>query len=178
MSGIQLIPVMIGLFGFPEIIKAFRKTDSQILKMSSFHVGEGFRTIGRNLIAVIRSSIIGVGVGIIPGVGEDVGGWLSYWASKSASKQPESFGKGNPTGVISAESGNNACIGGAIIPVLSLAVPGSAPAAVLLAAFLMHGYRPGPLLMSETPEFLYQVCIYLGGPWRWCWRSLPCVSWG
>ncbi len=161
MSGIQLIPVMIGLFGFPEIIKAFSKSESKILKMSPFHVAEGFRAIGRDMIAIIRSSIIGVGVGIIPGVGEDVGGWLSYWASKSASKQPESFGKGNPTGVISAESGNNACIGGAIIPVLSLAVPGSAPAAVLLAAFLMHGYRPGPLLMSETPEFLYQVCIYL-----------------
>lgn len=161
MSGIQLIPVMIGLFGFPEIIKAFKKTDSHILKMSPFYIKEGFKEIGRNMAAVVRSALIGVGVGIIPGVGEDVGGWLSYWASKSSSKKPETFGEGNPTGVISAESGNNACIGGAIIPVLSLAVPGSAPAAVLLAAFLMHGYRPGPLLMSETPEFLYQVCIYL-----------------
>ena len=161
MSGVQLIPVMIGLFGFPEIIKAFRKNEEKILKMSPFHVKEGFKEIGWNFVAIVRSSLIGVGVGIIPGVGEDVGGWLSYWASKATSKEPETFGKGNPKGVISAESGNNACIGGAIIPVLSLAVPGSAPAAVLLAAFLMHGYRPGPLLMNETPEFLYQVCIYL-----------------
>lgn len=161
MSGIQLIPIMIGLFGFPEIIKAFTNTDSKILKMSPFHMREGFREVGKNIGAIIRSALIGVGVGIIPGVGEDVGGWLSYWASKSTSKNPETFGKGNPKGIISAESGNNACVGGAIIPVLSLAVPGSAPAAVLLAAFLMHGYRPGPLLMSETPEFLYQVCVYL-----------------
>lgn len=161
MSGIQLIPIMIGLFGFPEIIKAFKKEETNILKMTPFSFKEGMKLIGKDMVAIIRSSLIGVGVGIIPGVGEDVGGWLSYGASKSASKDPESFGKGNPTGIISAESGNNACIGGAIIPILSLAVPGSAPAAVLLAAFLMHGYRPGPLLMSETPEFLYQVCVYL-----------------
>ncbi len=94
-------------------------------------------------------------------MGEDVGGWLSYWATKTYSKNPESFGTGNPKGVIAAETGNSACIGGAIIPVLSLAVPGSAPAAVLLAAFFMHGYRPGPLLMSETPDFVYNVCVYL-----------------
>ena len=79
----------------------------------------------------------------------------------SPKEEKDTFGKGNPHGVIAVETGNNACIGGAIIPVLSLAVPGSAPAAVLLAAFLMHGYRPGPLLMTESPEFLYNVCVYL-----------------
>jgi putative tricarboxylic transport membrane protein len=119
------------------------------------------KRIGKNFGAILRSSVIGVCVGIIPGVGEDVGGWLSYWASKTKSKDPESFGKGNDQGIISAEAGNNACIGGAIIPILSLAVPGSAPAAVLLAAFLMHGYRPGPLLITESPDFVYSLSIYL-----------------
>lgn len=161
MSGIQLVPVMIGLFGFPEIIQAFTQADSEILKVTRFKISDGFRTIGRHSAAVLRSALIGVGVGIIPGVGEDVGGWLSYWASKSGSKDPESFGKGNELGVISAETGNNACIGGAIIPVMSLAVPGSAPAAVLLAAFMMHGYRPGPLLLTESPEFVYRIGVYL-----------------
>lgn len=161
MGGLQLIPIMIGLFGFPEIINAFKKSETKILDMTPFNAAEGFRILMKNKIAMLRSSLIGVGVGIIPGVGEDVGGWLSYWATKSGSKEPESFGKGNPDGVVSAETGNNACIGGAIIPVMSLAVPGSAPAAVLLAAFMMHGYRPGPLLMTETPEFLYQICIFL-----------------
>ena len=161
MGGLQLIPIMIGLFGFPEIINAFKKSESKIMKMSPLDVWEGVKILARNKVAMIRSSLIGVGVGIIPGVGEDVGGWLSYWATKSNSKDPESFGKGNPDGIVSAETGNNACIGGAIIPVMSLAVPGSAPAAVLLAAFMMHGYRPGPLLMTETPEFLYQICVFL-----------------
>jgi len=161
MRGIQLIPVMIGLFGFPEIVNSFTQLDMQVLKMTPFKIKTALGRLRANIVAMIRSSFIGVGVGIIPGVGEDVGGWLSYWASKSVSKDPESFGKGNDVGVISAEAGNNACIGGAIIPVMSLAVPGSAPAAVLLAAFLMHGYRPGPLLLSESPEFVYQIGMYL-----------------
>lgn len=162
MSNIQLIPVMIGLFGFPEIVRSFKKEgEGTPIKVSKFQPRQGFASMARNWVAVIRSSMIGVMVGIIPGVGEDTGGWLSYWASKSRSKDPESFGKGNELGIISAETGNNACIGGALIPVLSLAVPGSAPAAVLLAAFLMHGYRPGPLLMTESPGFVYSVSIYL-----------------
>ena len=164
MSGIQLIPVMIGLFGFPEIVRVFKRNlDEEITKASKFEVKKGFRLIGKRIGTVIRSACIGVGVGIIPGVGEDTAGWLSYWSTKSLAPKEEkdTFGKGNPHGVIAVETGNNACIGGAIIPVLSLAVPGSAPAAVLLAAFLMHGYRPGPLLMTESPEFLYNVCIYL-----------------
>jgi len=161
MSGVQLIPVMIGLFGFPEIIQAFKKSEKKILELSPFKIMDGIKFTLKNIIVVIRSAIIGVGVGIIPGVGEDVGGWLSYWATKTTSKEKETFGKGNPLGILSAESGNNSCIGGAIIPILSLAVPGSAPAAVLMAAFMMHGYRPGPLLMKETPAFLYQICMYL-----------------
>ncbi len=162
MSNIQLIPVMIGLFGFPEIVRAFKKeNEGSPIKVSKFQPKRGFRSVFHNWLAIIRSSLIGVMVGIIPGVGEDTGGWLSYWASKSQSKNPESFGEGNELGVISAEAGNNACIGGALIPVLSLAVPGSAPAAVLLAAFLMHGYRPGPLLMTESPSFIYSVSIYI-----------------
>ncbi len=161
MAGLALIPIMIGLFGFPEIIKAFKKTEEHILTYSPYKFKEGVAILKKHVVAIIRSSFIGVGVGIIPGVGEDVGGWLSYWATKSNSKHPENFGKGEYAGIISAESGNNSCIGGAIIPILSLAVPGSAPAAVLLAAFMMHGYRPGPLLMNESPEFLYQVAVDL-----------------
>ncbi|MDR1535698.1 MAG: tripartite tricarboxylate transporter permease [Planctomycetota bacterium] len=162
MSGIQLIPVMIGLFGFPEIVLAFkRESGGRVLELTRFNIREGFRIIRANLIGIARSALIGVGVGIIPGVGEDVGGWLSYWAMKASSREAASFGSGNPQGIVAAETGNNSCIGGAIIPVLSLAVPGSAPAAVLLAAFFMHNYRPGPLLMSESPEFVYNVAIYL-----------------
>lgn len=163
MGGLQLIPIMIGLFGFPEIVRGFKiEEDATVLTLTKFKMKEGWTIIRQNLVAILRSSVIGVGVGVIPGVGEDVGGWLSYWASKTFTKNPEpKFGEGNIKGVASAEAGNNACIGGAIIPVLSLAVPGSAPAAVLLAALLMHGYRPGPLLLRDFPDVVYKIGVYL-----------------
>ena len=159
-GGISLLPVMIGLFGFPEIVEAFTPAERKMIPMSKFSAKEGFLVMKRNIINILRSGLLGVTMGAIPGVGEDVGGWLSYWAEKKFSKKP-GWGQGQIDGVVSAETGNNAAIGGAIIPVLSLAIPGSAPAAVLLAAFWMHGYRPGPLLMQSTPEFLYYILVFM-----------------
>ena len=106
---------------------------------------------------IIRSGLIGTGIGIVPGVGEDVAAWSSYAAARRASKEKEMFGKGSVEGLMAAETGDNACVPGAVIPVLTLAVPGSAPAAVLLAAMLIHGVQPGPLIMVENPQFVYDV---------------------
>lgn len=161
-GGIQLIPIMIGLFGFPQILGMFKKEQHQVLQLTKFKLSEGFAILKKNVLNIIRSAMIGVGVGVIPGVGEDTGGWLSYWAVKlEKKKELDQFGKGHPAGIIAAETGNNSCIGGAIIPVISLAVPGSTSAAVLLAAFQLHGYIPGPNLMNESPDFLYKISIYL-----------------
>jgi putative tricarboxylic transport membrane protein len=96
-------------------------------------------------------------IGIVPGVGEDIGAWVSYAAARRKSKEREKFGKGSIEGLMAAETGNNAVVSGAIIPVLTLAIPGSAPAAVLLAAMFIHGVRPGPMIMVESPLFVYQV---------------------
>lgn len=159
-AGISLLPVMIGLFGFPEIVNAFMPERRDLVKVSKFQAKEGFAVVRRNWKNILRSSVLGMCMGAIPGVGEDTGGWISYWSEKKVSKS-KLWGKGEIDGVVSSEAGNNAAVGGAIIPVLSLAIPGSAPAAVLLAAFWMHGYRPGPLLMSETPEFLYYVVVFM-----------------
>ena len=160
-AGISLLPVMIGLFGFPEIVDAFNPEKRELIRAEKFHAKEGFKVIWRNKLNIVRSALLGVCMGAIPGVGEDTGGWIAYWSEKKVSKTPELWGKGCIDGVVSSEAGNNAAVGGAIIPVLSLAIPGSAPAAVLLAAFWMHGYRPGPLLMQETPEFLYYVVVFM-----------------
>jgi putative tricarboxylic transport membrane protein len=106
---------------------------------------------------IIRSGLVGTFVGAVPGVGEDIAAWTSYDLAKSASKEADQFGKGSVEGLIASETGNNAAVAGAMIPVLSLAIPGSAPAAVLLAAMFIHGVRPGPLIMIEFPNFVYQV---------------------
>ena len=159
-GGISLLPVMIGLFGIPEIMDAFTPYARQILPLSKFRVREGFSILKKNIPTIGRSGVLGVCMGVIPGVGEDIGGWLSYWAAKKANPN-KPWGTGVVDGVIAAEAGNNAAIGGALIPVLSLAIPGSAPTAVLLAAFIIHGYRPGPLLMTHTPEFLYYIVVFM-----------------
>jgi putative tricarboxylic transport membrane protein len=106
---------------------------------------------------VIRSGVIGVFVGVLPGVGEDMAAWSSYAAARRASRERELFGKGSVEGLMAAETGDNACVPGAMIPVLTLAIPGSAPAAVLMAAMIIHGIKPGPLIMVENPQFVYDV---------------------
>jgi putative tricarboxylic transport membrane protein len=111
-------------------------------------------------------------MGIIPGVGEDMGAWVSYATARRASKTPERFGKGAPEGLLASEAGNSAAVPGAIIPVLTLAVPGSAPAAVLLAAMFIHGVRPGPMILIESPAFIFEVAAML------FWASLAILVLG
>jgi putative tricarboxylic transport membrane protein len=106
---------------------------------------------------ILRSGVIGTFIGIVPGVGEDVAAWSSYAAAKRASKEKELYGKGSVEGLMAAETGDNACVPGAIIPVLTLQIPGSAPAAVLMAAMLIHGVKPGPMIMIESPQFVYDI---------------------
>jgi putative tricarboxylic transport membrane protein len=91
----------------------------------------------------------------------DTAAWSSYAAARRASKEKEKYGRGSIEGLMSAETGESACVPGAIIPVLTLAVPGSAPAAVLMAAMMIHGLNPGPNLMIETPQFFYQIVAML-----------------
>ncbi|MCB1349852.1 MAG: tripartite tricarboxylate transporter permease, partial [Maritimibacter sp.] len=115
----------------------------------------------RYKFTILRSGVIGTFVGIIPGVGEDIGAWASYAAAKRTSPERELFGKGSTEGLTAAETGNSAVIPGALIPALTLAVPGSAPAAVLIAALFIHGIRPGPMIMFEQPDFIYSVAAML-----------------
>jgi putative tricarboxylic transport membrane protein len=156
-GGIQLVPALVGAFGFAELLTAMRQRQAPV-KISPFDtVIPKLRDITKYWRTILRSGLIGTGVGIVPGVGEDVAAWSSYAAAKRASKEKELFGKGSVEGLMAAETGDNACVPGAIIPVLTLAIPGSAPAAVLMAAMIIHGVKPGPLIMVENPQFVYDV---------------------
>ncbi len=156
-GGIQLVPALVGAFGFAELLTAMRQRQLPV-KISAFDtVIPKLRDVFQYWRTILRSGLIGTGVGIVPGVGEDVAAWSSYAAAKRASKEKEKFGKGSVEGLMAAETGDNACVPGAVIPVLTLAIPGSAPAAVLMAAMIIHGVKPGPLIMVENPEFVYDV---------------------
>src|SRR5688572_6898993 len=156
-SGISLIPALIGAFGFAEILAVLTAPPAKPVVNSVDSVLPRLADVLRYWKTVLRSGVIGVYVGILPGVGEDMAAWSSYAAAKRASKEKEKFGKGSIEGLIAAETGDNASIPGGIIPALALAIPGSAPAAVLLAAMIIHGVRPGPMLMIENPQFVYDV---------------------
>jgi len=156
-GGIQLVPALVGAFGFAELLTVVAERRAPV-KVNPFDsVIPRFADIAQRWRTIVRSGTIGTFIGIVPGVGEDVAAWTSYAAAKRASKTPEEFGKGSIDGLMAAETGDNACVPGAVIPVLTLAIPGSAPAAVLLAAMLIHGVRPGPMIMVEAPQFVYDV---------------------
>lgn len=156
-GGIQLVPALVGAFGFAELLTAMRQRQLPV-KISAFDtVIPKLRDVFQYWRTILRSGLIGTGVGIVPGVGEDVAAWSSYAAAKRASKEKEKYGKGSVEGLMAAETGDNACVPGAMIPVLTLAIPGSAPAAVLMAAMIIHGVKPGPLIMVESPQFVYDV---------------------
>ncbi|WP_309085459.1 tripartite tricarboxylate transporter permease [Chelativorans sp.] len=160
-GGVDLIPAMVGAFGFAEILSSMKHRVVARVASVNDRVVPSFREIFQYWRTIIRSGVIGTFVGIIPGVGEDVGSWSSYALAKRFSKKPEEFGKGSQEGLIAAETGDNAVVSAAMIPTLTLALPGSAAAAVLIAAMLIHGIRPGPMLMTENPVFLYQVVAML-----------------
>ena len=156
-GGIALIPALVGAFGFAEILTVMNVHRPPALPDTSDSVLPRFGDLVRHWRTVIRSGLIGVFVGILPGVGEDMAAWSSYAAAKRASKNKEEFGKGSVDGLIAAETGDNAAIPGVLIPALALGIPGSAPAAVLMAAMIIHGAQPGPMLMVNQPQFIYDV---------------------
>ncbi len=156
-GGFGLIPALVGAFGFAEVLSAMRDKPLAFTVSAVDSILPRIADVVKYWRTIIRSGVIGTFIGVVPGVGEDVAAWTSYAAAKRASKEKELFGKGSVEGLMAAETGDNACVPGAVIPVLTLAVPGSAPAAVLLAAMLIHGVRPGPTIMLENPTFVYET---------------------
>lgn len=156
-GGFSLVPALVGAFGFAELLTTVRERALPV-KLNPFDsVIPRLADVAGHWRTILRSGLIGTFIGILPGVGEDVAAWSSYAAAKRASREPEKFGKGSVDGLMAAETGDNACVPGAIIPVLTLGIPGSAPATVLMAAMLIHGVRPGPMIMTEAPTFVYDV---------------------
>jgi putative tricarboxylic transport membrane protein len=160
-GGVGLIPAMVGAFGFAEVLNVMYSKRVEMVRGTVDRIVPRFADIWRYKVTALRSGVIGTFIGVIPGVGEDIGAWASYAAARRASKTPEEFGKGSIDGLTAAETGDNAVVPGSLIPALTLAVPGSAPAAVLIAALFIHGVRPGPMIMIEQPQFVYSIVAML-----------------
>ncbi|MGR3393539.1 tripartite tricarboxylate transporter permease [Pseudooceanicola nanhaiensis] len=155
-GGFSLLPVLIGLFGLAAILEQAEigvprgqsASNVKIGARSSFTFG-----IFRGQVAnLLRSSGIGTFVGILPGVGGSAASILSYSAAKTFSRHPERFGKGEPSGIVASEAGNNGLTGGALVPLLSLGIPGDATTALLIGAFTLQGVQVGPLFIGNNPQ--------------------------
>ena len=162
-GGIGLIPAMVGAFGFAEVLTVMWRRRAKLVKDTSLkdRVLPRLSDLWRFKFTIGRSGIIGTFIGIIPGVGEDIGAWASYATAKRLSRKPGEYGNGSMEGLTAAETGNSAVVPGSLIPALTLAVPGSAPAAVLIAALFIHGIRPGPMIMIEQPTFIFSIAAML-----------------
>ena len=154
MSGFQVVPVLMGAFAVPQIIDGMRHMQVGKGMAVKGRILPNLRTVRKNLPTITRSGVIGTGVGALPGVGEDVAGWVSYGVGKTVSDECEKFGKGSLDGLLCSETANNACIGGALIPLLVLGIPGSPPAAALMGAFKINNIIPGPTI---DPEIILRV---------------------
>jgi len=156
-DGINLLIILTGLYAIPPAIEMFEKGVTA-MKAADFK-SRPEDTLWRNLRYFtptwIRASLIGIWVGILPATGGSMAAFIAYNETRRVSKDPDSFGKGNPLGVASAECANNADNAAAMIPALTLGVPGSGVAAVIMAGLLVHGLQPGPQLFRDTPDIVF-----------------------
>ena len=160
-TGISFIPAMIGLFALSQVLSLTEGSmKSNELKQTTlsdwkfFPSRDEVRTIGKT---VLKSSVIGIGVGMLPGAGGDIGSWVSYSEAKRSSKHPELMGKGSIEGIAASESANNAVTGSSLIPLMVLGIPGSASAAILMGALMIKGLVPGRELFTTHAYTTYTV---------------------
>lgn len=158
-NGISYVVALIGLFSIPQAIRLV-ETDSDKAKAVSKISDKMLPTwaeLKQMMVSILRSSFIGIFTGLIPGTGGDTACWFGYNEAKRFSKEKEKFGTGCPEGVAASESANNAVVGGALIPTLSLGIPGSSTTAVLIGGLMIHGIMPGPTLMTEHADVTYTL---------------------
>lgn len=163
-GGFDILTVLVGVFAISEILiaaeNAHKKSQQDVSAITDFKIkGFGFslKEFLSQIPNMIRSSLIGIGLGILPGIGSGTSNMLSYTVAKNQSKHPEKFGTGIIDGVVASETANNATIGGTIIPLLTLGIPGDSTSALLLGALIMKGVQPGPLIFRENGAVVYAV---------------------
>jgi putative tricarboxylic transport membrane protein len=166
LSGFDIVVILIGVFAVIDIIMSGfdRKHLGDKYVKKSFHLkgfGITLAEFRSQMFNMIRSSLIGIGIGILPGIGGSTAGFLSYTATKNSSKYPEKFGTGIIDGIIASETSNNAVIGGSLIPLLTMGIPGNTVTAIFLGGLTIHGISPGPLIFQKTGQYVYGIFFAL-----------------
>ncbi len=157
-NGINPVAVMIGMFGLSEALMQLHHLDKQAIKQKLDKIIPSWGDVKKYLPLSLQTSTIGTIIGALPGTGGDIAALISYDYAKRTTKKPEvPFGQGAKEGLIAPESANNAAVGGAYIPMLTLGIPGDAVTAVFIGALFIHGLNPGPLLLIERPEMFWMT---------------------
>jgi putative tricarboxylic transport membrane protein len=155
-GGVNIIAALIGIFAIPQVLNMFakgrRQVDMEVIEVRKSPIREAFAEILRRPRALSIGTVTGAVVGLIPGVGGQIAGLVAYDQSRKLSKEPRKFGTGHSEGIIAAESANNAMVGPSLVPLLTLSIPGSPTAAVLLGGLLIHGIFPGSDLFENYPD--------------------------
>ncbi len=160
MLGVSYVVVMIGLFGMSEALIQLRDLSARPVKQKADKIIPSWKNTVRFIPLTLKSSLIGAVVGALPGTGGDIAALLAYDQAKRSVKNPETpFGEGALEGLVAPESANNAAVGGACIPMLSMGIPGDAVTAIMLGAMYIHGLNPGPLLMTSRPDVFYYITV-------------------
>jgi putative tricarboxylic transport membrane protein len=161
LSGIEMIPVMIGMFAITEVLKqTIKRTKMENLDKTGSKVKTKLTSVKELWDmkgTITRSSILGTIVGILPGAGATIASFLSYTTEVKLSKNPEKYGHGEPKGVAASETANNAATGGSMVPLLALGIPGGNAAAIMMSALVLKGVQMGPMLLKRQPEYLSSV---------------------
>ncbi len=160
LSGVSFVPAIIGIFALAEVLQRVSEGDRGTNAVTG--VSTQLPTFGEFLATrwtLLRSSSLGAFIGALPGVGATTAAFISYSEAVRWSRHPERFGTGTPDGIAAPESANNSAVGGSMIPLLALGIPGSATTAVMLGGLTIHGIIPGPLLMAQNTQLVYSVFI-------------------
>jgi putative tricarboxylic transport membrane protein len=162
LSGIELIPMMVGMFAVSEVLR-FSVTKKMDLVIAQESVGNIFNGMWDLCVkypkSIMRGNILGVMVGILPGAGADIAAWMAYAMSQKLSKTPELFGTGHPEGLVEAGAANNSALAGAWIPALVFGIPGDSLTAIIIGVLYMKNLNPGPMIFVENPVSMYAVFI-------------------
>ncbi|MDN4493490.1 tripartite tricarboxylate transporter permease [Ureibacillus aquaedulcis] len=164
-AGFNMLPVLIGIFAISEMLKIIENKNKISTPGSQLNIDQAkikglgwpLKDFWKQKWNFIRSTIIGLGIGILPGIGGGTANLVAYGTAKKQSKYPEKFGTGIDDGVVASEASNNATIGGDMVPLISLGIPGDTVTAMLLGGLMLHGLQPGPLLIEQNGPIVYSI---------------------